>query len=219
MSDQDHTSHSGLIVREGIPFILLSLLAAVILLLLGLRIPGVVFLGITAFIAWFFRNPQRNTPHYEKLVIAPADGRVLKIEELSDVPHLAGPCKKVSIFMTVFNVHVNRMPCAGRVESVHYEKGKFFSANLDKASKENERNILKLRTDDDREILVVQIAGLIARRIVCWVKKGTHVRTGERFGLIRFGSCVEIYLPVNCNLAVKVGDKVTAGETPIGYLE
>ena len=121
--------------------------------------------------------------------------------------------------MTVFNVHVNRMPYAGRVESIHYERGKFLSANLDKASTENERNILKLRTEDGREILVVQIAGLIARRIVCWVSEGTHVQAGERFGLIRFGSCVEVYLPPDCNLAVSVGDKVTAGETPIGYLE
>jgi len=219
MGNQNNTSHSSLIVREGIPFILLFLSLAVILLFIGLQITGVVFLGITAFIAWFFRNPQRNTPDYEKLVIAPADGRVLKVEELSHVPHLTGPCKKVSIFMTVFNVHVNRMPCAGRVESIHYEKGKFLSANLDKASTENERNILKLQTEDGQEILVVQIAGLIARRIVCWVSEGDRVQNGERFGLIRFGSCVEVYLPFDCNLAVKVGDKVTAGETPIGYLE
>jgi len=219
MSNQDHTSHSSLIVREGIPFILLSFLLAVIFLFMGLQIAGVVFLGIMAFIIWFFRNPHRNTPDYEKLVIAPADGRVLKVEELSNVPHLTSACKKVSIFMTVFNVHVNRMPCAGRVESIHYEKGKFLSANLDKASTENERNILKLRTEYGQEILVVQIAGLIARRIVCWVSEGDHVRSGERFGLIRFGSCVEVYLPSDCNLAVKVGDKVTAGETPIGYLE
>ena len=219
MSSQDKTSHTSLIAREGVPFIILSFLLAIILFFLGLQIAGGVFLVMTAFIAWFFRNPHRNTPNYEKLVIAPADGRVLKLEELSGVQHLIGPCKKISIFMTVFNVHVNRMPYAGLIESIRYEKGKFFSANLDKASTDNEKNIIKLRTNDDKEILVVQIAGLIARRIVCWVNEGSHVRSGERFGLIRFGSCVEVYLPVACNLAVKVGDKVTAGETPIGYLE
>ncbi|MDR2861799.1 MAG: phosphatidylserine decarboxylase family protein [Syntrophobacterales bacterium] len=219
MDHQDHTSHSSLIAREGLPFIILSFLPAVILFFVGFWIAGGVFLGLTAFIIWFFRNPRRNTPDYEKLLIAPADGRVLKLEELSHAPHFAGPCKKVSIFMTVFNVHVNRMPCAGRVESIHYVKGKFLSANLDKASTDNERNIVKLRTENGREILVVQVAGLIARRIVCWVSEGSQVQRGERFGLIRFGSCVEVYLPVDCNLAVKVGDKVTAGETPIGYLE
>jgi len=219
MSSKDHTPHSSLIVREGVPFILLSLSIAIIFFLVNLYIVGAVFLGVTAFVVWFFRNPHRNTPDYEKLIIAPADGRVLKLEELSGVRHLTGPCKKVSIFMNVFNVHVNRMPCSGRVESIHYERGKFLSADLDKASADNEKNILKVRMDDGREILVVQIAGLIARRIVCWVNEGDHLQRGERFGLIRFGSCVELYLPVDCKLAVKVGDKVTAGETPVGYLE
>jgi phosphatidylserine decarboxylase len=125
---------------------------------------------------------------------------------------------KISIFMNVFNVHVNRIPCSGEVSAIRYKPGKFLSANLDKASALNERNSVMIRTDDGREIMIVQIAGLIARRIVCWLKEGIKVKKGERFGLIRFGSRVEVFLPLGSTLLVKIGDKVKAGETPIGEL-
>ncbi len=120
--------------------------------------------------------------------------------------------------MNVFNVHVNRVPYDSVVEKIAYHPGKFLSANLDKASMENERNQIMLQTPDGRYIWVVQIAGLIARRIVCWTKEGEHLRKGERFGLIRFGSRVEVFLPVDSKITVKLGDKVTAGQTPLGYL-
>ena len=219
MKNKDHEAHSSIIAREGVPFILFSLCLTVSAFFFGAMVSGVVLLLITVFIVCFFRNPQRITPEYEKLVISPADGKVIKVEELSGKEFLSGTCKKVSIFMNVFNVHVNRIPYSGHIELIRYEKGKFFSANLDKASTDNERNIIKIKGDDGNELLVVQIAGLIARRIVCWISEGMCVKKGERFGLIRFGSCVELYLPVDCLISVKVGDKVIAGETPIGCMK
>ena len=121
--------------------------------------------------------------------------------------------------MNIFNVHVNRIPYSGQVSMISYKKGNFSAANLDKASTSNERNIVRIKGDDGTELLVVQIAGLIARRIVCWVTEGMHVKKGERFGMIRFGSCVELYLPADCIISVKKGDKVVAGETPVGCLK
>ena len=125
---------------------------------------------------------------------------------------------KISIFMNIFNVHVNRIPYSGRVRFIRYRSGKFLSANLDKASALNERNTVMVQTDDGREIMTVQIAGLIARRIVCWLREGMQVRKGDRFGLIRFGSRLEVFLPLGSAILVEVGDRVRAGETPIGEL-
>ncbi|MEA1970849.1 MAG: phosphatidylserine decarboxylase, partial [Thermodesulfobacteriota bacterium] len=122
------------------------------------------------------------------------------------------------IFMNIFNVHVNRAPCAGTVKKISYRKGKFFPANLDKASALNERNLVLIETVDGIQILTIQIAGIIARRIVCWVKEGLEVQKGERFGLIKFGSRLEVFMPLGSTIHVKVGDKVRAGETRIGYL-
>ena len=174
---------------------------------------------ITAlFVAWFFRNPERNIPEDEKAVISPADGKILNVEEVTEDTILKGRFKKISIFMSVFDVHVNRIPYSGRVDSIVYRKGKFFSANLDKASSLNEGNSILVKTDDGQEILTVQIAGLIARRIVCWIKEGMKVTKGQRFGLIRFGSRLEVFLPLDSTISVKVGDRVRGGETPIGYL-
>ncbi|MEA3471128.1 MAG: phosphatidylserine decarboxylase, partial [Thermodesulfobacteriota bacterium] len=124
--------------------------------------------------------------------------------------------KKISIFMSVFNVHVNRMPCSGHVKDIRYRKGKFFSANLDKASEFNENNAVLIETTDGREILTIQIAGIIARRIVCWIEKGMEATMGERFGLIRFGSRLEVFMPLETEVLVKRKDKVRAGETRIG---
>lgn len=211
-------NHSSIIVREGMPFIISLGILVVVFTFVGVLWAAAFFLIATLFVAWFFRNPERNTPENEKAVISPADGKILSIEEATEDSILKGTFKKISIFMSVFNVHVNRIPYSGRVDSIVYRKGKFFSANLDKASSLNEKNLILVKTDDGQEILTVQIAGLIARRIVCWIKEEMKVTKGQRFGLIRFGSRLEIFLPLDSTISVKVGDRVKGGETPIGYL-
>jgi phosphatidylserine decarboxylase len=178
-----------------------------------------IFFIATCFVTWFFRNPEREFADGTNAVISPADGEIVKIEEGVQNDLLNGPAQKISVFMNVFNVHVNRMPYSGTVAAIEYNKGNFFSANLDKASKLNEKNSVLVDTDDGRKILTVQIAGLIARRIECWVKEDMHVRKGERFGMIRFGSRLEVFLPPDAVISVAIGDKVRAGETPIGWLK
>ena len=192
--------------------------ATLLALVAGYRGLGLVLLLLTLFVLWFFRNPQRKTPEKEKLVISPADGKVIRIEETASEEQPGKTCLKISIFMNIFNVHVNRIPYSGRVRFIRYRSGKFLSANLDKASALNERNTVMVQTDDGREIMTVQIAGLIARRIVCWLREGMQVRKGDRFGLIRFGSRLEVFLPLGSAILVEVGDRVRAGETPIGEL-
>jgi phosphatidylserine decarboxylase len=210
--------HNGYIAGEGFPFIIPLAIATLLAFLAGFRGISLILLLVTLFVVWFFRNPQRQTPEKEGLVISPADGKVIRIEETTCDVRPGRTFQKISIFMNVFNVHVNRMPCSGEVLLIHYRKGKFLSADLDKASALNERNTILLQTADGREIVTVQIAGLIARRIVCWLKEGMQATRGERFGLIRFGSRVEVFLPLGSTIFVKVGDKVRAGETPIGDL-
>ena len=211
-------NHNGFIAGEGLPFIIPLGGATLLAFLAGFKGISLVLLVLTLFVIWFFRNPQRNTPEKDGWVISPADGRVIRIEETTSDEQPGRTFQKISIFMNIFNVHVNRIPCSGEVRFIRYREGKFLSANLDKASALNERNTVLLRTADGREIMTVQIAGLIARRIVCWLKEGMQVQKGERFGLIRFGSRVEVFLPLGSTLLVKVGEKVRAGETPIGEL-
>lgn len=211
-------SHGSIIAREGLPFIIPPGAVALVCFIAGFTRIAAAFLLLTLFVVWFFRNPRRTAPEGEHLVISPADGKVIRIEETGSGELPGRSFRKVSIFMNVFNVHVNRMPCAGEVFSIRYRPGKFLSANLDKASEQNERNAVLLRTAGGREIITIQIAGLIARRIVCWLKEGMQVQKGERFGLIRFGSRVEVFLPPEANILVKVGDKVKAGETQIGEM-
>jgi phosphatidylserine decarboxylase len=210
--------HDGIIAHEGYPFIIFSLIINVFFAFLGICWLLILTTLITFFIIWFFRNPQRDFVPEEKVVISPADGKVIKVEDIEMKSTISGNFKKISIFMNVFNVHVNRIPYEGKIEIINYHQGKFFSANLDKASLDNERNEVMIRTDDGRPIWVVQIAGLIARRIVCWAGVGTSVKKGERFGLIRFGSRVDVYLPADFRATVKTGDKVKAGQSPLGYL-
>ena len=210
--------HDSIIAHEGYPFIIVSLIITVFLAFSGIFWLFSLLALITFFIVWFFRNPERHFLEEEKVVISPADGKVIKMEDVEMNGAIAGKLKKISIFMNVFNVHVNRAPYAGKIEAINYHNGKFFSANLDKASLDNERNEVMIRTDDGRMIWAVQIAGLVARRIVCWVKVGTSIRKGERFGLIRFGSRVDVYLPADFRAVVKAGDKVKAGQSPLGRL-
>lgn len=211
-------NHNGFIAGEGFPFIIPLSIATLLAFLAGFKGISLVLLGMTLFVVWFFRNPQRNIPEKDGLIVSPADGRVIRIEETTSDEQPGRTFQKISIFMNVFNVHVNRIPCSGEVRLIRYREGKFLSANLDKASALNERNTVLLQTADGREIMTVQIAGLIARRIVCWLKEGMQVSRGERFGLIRFGSRVEVFLPLGSTILVKVGEKVRAGETPIGEL-
>ena len=212
-------NHDSIIAREGFPFILPLAIFAISATVLGAMWSAIGLSCIAVFVIWFFRNPERNTPDIPKMVVSPADGKVIRIEE--DIERndlIKGRFKKISIFMNVFNVHVNRIPYSGQIQAIAYHKGMFFSANLDKASDSNERNSIVIRTDDGRDIIAVQIAGLIARRIVCWIKEGMDVRKGERFGLIRFGSRLDVYLPLDSTITVKIGDRVRAGETPLGGL-
>ncbi len=210
--------HNSIIAHEGIPFILLSLVLTILAAFFGIVWLAVILGILTVFIVSFFRNPERSYKPQDKLVISPADGKILKIEDVGIEGTIAGRFKKISIFMNVFNVHVNRAPYAGKIEKIQYHKGKFLSANLDKASAENERNEVLIRAEDGRAVWVVQIAGLIARRIVCWTSEGADLQKGERFGLIRFGSRVEVFLPPDSTVVVRPGDKVRAGQTPLGYL-
>ena len=210
--------HDQFIAVEGLPMILPLAGATLLALVAGYRGLGLVLLLLTLFVLWFFRNPQRKTPEKETLVISPADGKVIRIEETASEEQPGKTFLRVSIFMNIFNVHVNRIPYSGRVRFIRYRPGKFLSANLDKASALNERNTVMVQTDDGREIITVQIAGLIARRIVCWLREGMQVRKGDRFGLIRFGSRLEVFLPLGSAILVEVGDRVRAGETPIGEL-
>jgi phosphatidylserine decarboxylase len=210
--------HDSIIAQEGYPFIIFSLVITVFISFLGNCWLIILMVAITFFVVWFFRNPERYFQDEERLVISPADGKVIKIDDVEITGTIVGKYKKISIFMNVFNVHINRVPYSGQIETINYHEGKFLSANLDKASVDNERNEVMIRTEDGRIFWAVQIAGFIARRIVCWLNVGTTVKKGERFGLIRFGSRVDIYLPEDSKISVKLGDKVKAGETPLGYL-
>ena len=174
---------------------------------------------LTIFTIFFFRDPDRNNNIPDKAVLTPADGKVIQIQHIENNNNPLGePAVKISIFMSVFNVHVNRIPMDGTIKDITYYPGKFFSANLDKASEQNERNRITLQTRDSRNIVFIQIAGLIARRIVCWVKKGDNMQAGQRFGLIRFGSRLEVFLPGDSQIPIQMHQKVKAGETIIGYL-
>ena len=205
-----------IIAREGWSFLLLAGVLA------GLSTFYSVYLAIPLwlifiFILQFFRDPTRVAPEGDRLVCAPADGRVIFVDEAFD-PYANRECLKISIFMNVFNVHSNRMPMAGVVNAKHYYPGKFFNADLDKASDSNERNALLLVSKQGHQVTCVQIAGLIARRILCYVNEGAEVIKGERFGFIRFGSRVDLYLPKSTKIMVSLGDKVMGGETVVAEL-
>lgn len=182
---------------------------------------GWIGLGLTVWCYYFFRDPIRSVPLDEGLIVSPADGVISLIERAVPPEELGmGPeaLLRVSVFMNVFNCHVNRAPIAGRVTEISYRPGKFLNASLDKASVDNERNSLRIEMPDGRSIAVVQIAGLVARRIVCFAVKGQELRTGERFGLIRFGSRLDIYLPEGVAPQVALGQTCVAGETVIALI-
>lgn len=204
---------------EGYPFILFSGFTTLIFALLGFPVPALLCLLLTAFVTYFFRDPSRVLPEAPNAVVCPADGKIIVIGEVDDDRFLHARVQKISIFMNVFNVHVNRIPLTGTVERVTLSPGKFYSADKDKAVLHNEFCALTLTTPDQQRYAIVQIAGLIARRIVCRAEKGDQVKAGERFGMIRFGSRVDLYLPLSARLTVGMGEIVRAGETVLGYLE
>ncbi len=172
---------------------------------------------LLVFVTQFFRDPFRKIPAEPLGIICPADGRVVHVGDVHD-PYLDRPSRRVSIFMNVFNVHSNRSPTEGAVKERWYNRGRFFNAALDKASKENERNALWIQTDEGDDIVVVQVAGLIARRIICYKQPGDRIGQGERFGFIRYGSRVDVYLPPKSDIKVSLGDKVTAGTDVLATL-
>jgi phosphatidylserine decarboxylase len=204
--------------RAGIPFIGIAAFATAVFALLGIAVLALPGLLATLFIGYFFRDPDRVTPVLEGGVVSPADGRVIRVERLERTHFAEGPCRKVSIFMSIFNVHVNRIPFDGRIAKIEYYPGKFFSANLDKASRFNEHNAVYLETGNGQTLCFVQIAGLVARRIICRIQEGDDVVRGQRFGLICFGSRLDVYLPVDTQITVTVGDVVSAGTSLIGKL-
>lgn len=206
--------------REGYRFI--AIFAAVTLLLFLIWQPlGWVGVGLTVWCYYFFRDPDRYTPQREGLIVSPADGIISLIEPAVPPIELGlgeAPRTRVSVFMNVFNCHVNRLPIAGKITSVAYRPGKFLNASLDKASVDNERNSVAVEMADGRSIAVVQIAGLVARRIVSDVKPGDMLETGERFGMIRFGSRLDVYLPDGVVPLVSLGQTMVAGETVLADL-
>lgn len=206
------------IARQGYPFIALGLAGVAFFIWLAVPIGWGIAALISLFVISFFRDPEREPPQGEKALLAPADGKVLLIEEKEATPFSTERAIKISIFMSIFNCHVNRIPLSGKIEDIIYRAGKFYPADKDRASVQNEQNALLLRIGDGLEIGLVQVAGLIARRIVCWVHPGENVRRGERFGLIRFGSRVDLYLPLSARLRIKRGDMVKAGLTIMGDL-
>ena len=205
-----------IIAKEGWPFLAAAFFVSILVSVAGgwWSIP---FWLATLFILQFFRDPPRSVPAEADAVVSPADGRVVAVEKSRD-PYLDRDALKISVFMNVFNVHSNRSPVDGEVKKGWYFGGKFLNAALDKASLENERNALWIHTVQGADVTCVQVAGLIARRILCYVQPKDHLKRGQRFGFIRFGSRVDVYLPLSARPSTAVGDKVFAGQTILARL-
>ena len=203
--------------KEGYKFLAISIIVTFIVLFFS-KILGIIFILITVWVYYFFRDPERFPLNDDTYLVSPADGLITDISERSGPEELRlenTTYTRVSIFMNVFNCHVNRTPTSGKVEEIYYKPGKFLNASLDKASEENERNFFKIKSaNTDEEIIIVQIAGLIARRIVCEVEQGQELKQGERVGMIRFGSRVDIYFK-NKKVLVQQGQNLIAGESLI----
>lgn len=212
--DDKKNFNPGPIAKEGYSFIFLGL---VLVLVAGLVhfLVALFFAAITLFVIYFFRNPRRTIPEDARVVVAPADGKIIFAGEVQEQRYLKNKTMKVSIFMSPLNVHVNRIPMNGTVEQVHYNKGKYFAAFSDKASLDNEQNAVILKNERGEHCVFVQIAGWLARRIVCYARPGEVWAKGDIFGIIRFGSRMDIYLPLTYKLCIQMGQRVKAGETVI----
>jgi phosphatidylserine decarboxylase len=204
------------IAKQGYPLILTGAALTTVATVAGWKWAGGAFGLATLAIAGFFRDPEREIPAGKGLVVAPADGKVVSIADVSGDRRFDDAAIRVSIFLSPLDVHINRMPVAGKIEDVRYTPGKFLAAYKDDASENNEQNSLTVRDDGGRFFRVVQIAGVVARRIVCWVKTGDLVCRGQRFGLIMFGSRTDLYLPEGCRLEIREGQRVIGGETIVG---
>jgi phosphatidylserine decarboxylase len=199
-----------MIVKDAWMFLVPLLISGILALGLGLYAAGTLLLFLAGFVAFFFRNPQREIPSDPRVIVSPADGKVVKIERVGNITRL-------SIFLSIFDVHVNRSPMAGRIEAIDYRRGKFKAAFNHAASVENERNTIMV-SQGDIKLVFTQIAGIVARRIVCWKKVGDTVGKGELVGLIRFGSRVDVLFPAGTTATVTVGTRVRGGSTPIGII-
>jgi len=201
------------IAREGYPLILGSVGATILLYLLGWSMAALVALVVVAFVLQFFRDPERAIPSGPGLILSPADGRVIKVTEVHDERFLGGAARQICIFMSPLNVHVNRIPVRGRIVDVRHKPGQFLRAYADEASLDNEQNAVLLEDEQGRRIAFVQIAGFVARRIVCYLRPGMTVERGARYGMIMFGSRADIFLPMEAQVRVAVGDKTHGGTT------
>jgi phosphatidylserine decarboxylase len=206
-----------IIAREGWPFLAIAVVVSIIVTAVGGGWWGLPFWLVSLFVLQFFRDPPRHAPVGEGLVLSPADGRIVAVEETDD-PWLQRRALKISVFMNVFNVHSNRAPVDGEVKGLWYNPGKFVNADLDKASTENERNALWFQTRDGKDVTCVQVAGLIARRILCYATIGDCFSRGQRYGFIRFGSRLDVYLPTDAKPRVALGDKVYASSDVLAQL-
>lgn len=204
--------------KEGWPFIAISVGLALLILWLTNLVAALPFILIAAFVVQFFRDPPRTIPQDSNVILSPADGKVISIEKSHDT-YQNVEALKISVFMNVFNVHSNRSPVDGEVLDVQYFAGKFVNADFEKASTENERNAVIVRMSNGQRITFVQVAGLIARRILCYTKSGEWLKRGERYGFIRFGSRVDVYLPLSATPLVSIGQKVKATETILARVD
>ena len=207
------------IAREGFPFVIGAGAPAVAAGVAGWMGTALVLGALASYCAWFFRNPARVIPSGEELIVSPGDGQVVAIEQEFESRFLKADSIRVSIFLNIFNVHINRVPCGGVLCDVAYQPGQFVPANKADASVRNEQNALMIQRTDGKKVLCVQVAGLIARRIVCWAFPGERVTKGDRFGLIRFGSRMDVYLPSESQLKVEIGDRVKGGTSALAELQ
>jgi len=207
------------IAPEGYRFIGAGAALVALAWFIGWQVPMLVATGLTVFLVAFFRDPERQVPETSGLVVAPADGRVIDVEGGVRVPQLPGASSRLSIFMSPFNVHVNRAPVAGTVRAVNYQAGKFHAAFSSKASPDNERNSILMVDECEEQFLMVQIAGALARRIVCYVAPNARLERGARCGIIMFGSRVDLYIPESVSIKVRSGDRLRAGESVIGVYQ
>ena len=207
------------IAKEGLPFLIPVVLLTILFGILDWRVCVYVGIFLSTFLVYFFRNPKRKIPDLRNVILSPADGRIVHVGECDEDRFLKQKTLKVSIFMSLFDVHLNRTPISGKVVEKNYLPGRFHMASVEKSSLLNEQNAMILESEDRFKILMVQIAGFVARRIVCYAKAGDLLRKGEIFGLIRFGSRVDLYLPPEVKPIVRVGQHVKGGESIIGYRE
>ena len=207
------------VASAGYFFIFAAAFSTAVFAFLGFTVLALAGLVVTLFICYFFRDPDRVIPADPGIIVSPADGKVIRADRVNSSPFSENPCIQISIFMSIFNVHVNRVPHEGSVKQIRYSPGKFYFANRNRASGHNENNAVRIETEGGRSISMVQVAGFIARRIICIIQEAETVRRGQRFGMICFGSRLDVYLPADSKVRVQKGDKVKAGFSVLGELK